>query len=281
MTLRPYICSSYTISGMMPGRAVASRHGFAERVAACVDAGYAGMCLHFRDYAHQRACGLRDEDMQALLAAGRMEYRSIEFLTDWFMEAQAGEVAGSDERIAFQAARALGAGTIHVGPDLSDRRIAEPVMRRKFRELCERASDHGLAIALEPVAWGSVRDIDQAVGMIEDIANAGLVLDCWHFFRAGLALDELKKIPPERILAVQINDADPTPFGSLATDTMNRRLCGRGALDLKGFVATLDGMGVTVPLSIEIISMDLASRSATEAANMALASARACLRDPG
>jgi len=216
-----------------------------------------------------------------VLAAGRIDYLSIEFLIEWFMDGQAGELARSNEEVAFQAARALGARIIHVGPDLSDRRIAGPVMRLKFRELCERAARYGLMVALEPVAWGNVRDIDTALGIVDDIANAGLVLDCWHFFRAGLALDEMKKIPMDRILAVQINDADSVPVGALAVDTMNRKLCGQGSFELDRFVATLDEMGVTVPLSIEIISTDMAGRSAAEAAALSLASARNCLRGLG
>lgn len=281
MRSRRYICSSYTISGTMPGGAVASRHGFAERVAACAEAGYAGMCLHFRDYLEQRERGWRDEDMRAVLAAGRMDYLSIEFLTDWFMDGQAGELARSNEETAFQAARALGARIIHVGPDLSGRGVAGLAMRLKFRELCKRAARHGLMVALEPVAWGNVRDIDTALGIIDDIANAGLVLDCWHFFRAGLALDEMKKIPMGRILAVQINDADSVPVGGLAVDTMNRKLCGQGSFELERFVATLDEMGVAVPLSIEIISTDMVSRPAAEAAALSLTSARNCLRGLG
>lgn len=276
MKSRQYVCSSHTISGVVPGGPVASRHGFAERVEACANAGYSGMCLHFRDYAEQRAKGLGDEEMRAVLDRHGMRHVSIEFLTDWFMDGEAGEASRRNEEIALRAARALGAGVLNVGPDLVGRGIAPETMRRKFTELCRRAERHGVAVALELVAWGTVRDVDTALGMVDGIANAGLAIDCWHIFRAGAPLGDLKRIPADKVLCVQVNDADREPLQSLAADTMNRRLCGQGAFDLEGFASTLDAMGVTVPYSVEVISPVLAALGLREAAKVSFDAARGC-----
>lgn len=276
MKTREYVCSSHTISGVMPGNPVASRHGFAERVEACAAAGYTGMCLHFRDYAEQRARGFGDGELRAILDAHGMKHVSVEFLTDWFMDGEAGLVSRRNEETAFRAAAAFGAKVINVGPDLGERGISLETMQRKFRDLCGRAVEHGLSIALELVAWGNVRDVDTALAIIGDIPNAGLVIDSWHVFRAGVPLADLRRIAANRILCVQVNDAGKVPVGQRSAETMNRSLCGQGAFDLSAFAATLDDMGVAAPFSVEVISPELAALGRNEAAKISFDTARDC-----
>ncbi|WP_432283438.1 sugar phosphate isomerase/epimerase [Aminobacter sp. BA135] len=276
MTTREFICSSHTISGVMPGSPVASRHGFAERIEACGVAGYSGMCLHFRDYAEQRARGFGDGELRAILDAHGMKHVSVEFLTDWFMDGEAGHVSRRNEETAFRAAAAFGAKVINVGPDLGERGISLETMQRKFRDLCGRAVEHGFSIALELVAWGNVRDVDTALAIIGDIPNAGLVIDSWHVFRAGVPLADLRRIAANRILCVQVNDAGKVPVGQRSAETMNRSLCGQGAFDLSAFAATLDDMGVAAPFSVEVISPELAALDLNEAAKISFDAARNC-----
>jgi sugar phosphate isomerase/epimerase len=276
MKTREYVCSSHTISGVMPGNPVASRHGFAERVEACAAAGYTGMCLHFRDYAEQRARGFGDGELRAILDAHGMKHVSVEFLTDWFMDGEAGLISRRNEETAFRAAAAFGAKVINVGPDLGERGISLETMQRKFRDLCGRAVEHGLSIALELVAWGNVRDVDTALAIIGDIPNAGLVIDSWHVFRAGVPLADLRRIAANRILCVQVNDAGKVPVGQRSAETMNRSLCGQGAFDLTAFAATLDDMGVAAPFSVEVISPELAALGRNEAAKISFDTARDC-----
>jgi sugar phosphate isomerase/epimerase len=274
--IREYICSSHTISGVAPGSAVASRHGFAARVAACAAAGYTGMCLHFRDYAEQRQAGVSDAELRAVLNQHGMKHISVEFLTDWFMDGETGEIARRNEVVAFQAAAAFGATSLNVGPDLVDRNVPIEIMQARFAALCARGAQHGIAIALELVAWGNVRDVDTALRVIDGVANAGLAIDAWHVFRADVPLGDLKRIPPERVLCVQVNDADAEARGGLAADTMNRKLCGQGTFDLAGFATTLDAIGVAVPFSVEVIAPELNTLDLHEAARLSFQTAKTC-----
>lgn len=276
MKTREYVCSSHTISGVVPGGAVASRHGFAARVEACAQAGYTGMCLHFRDYAEQRQAGFSDAELHTVLHRNGMRHVSIEFLTDWFMDGEAGEISRRNEALAFAAVKALGAKVLNVGPDLGERGIAQERMRTRFVELCRRADELGIVIALEIVAWGNVRDVDTALALIDGVANAGLVIDSWHVFRGDVPLEDLKRIPADRVLCVQVNDATALPSGTLATETMSRKLCGDGAFDLQGFAGVLDRMGVDVPFSVEVISPQLAGRELADAATSSFNTARDC-----
>lgn len=272
---RKLTCSSHTISGVMPGGPVASRHRFRDRVEAAASVGYTGMCLHFRDYAEQRQAGTSDGELRSILRANGMTDLSVEFFTDWFMEGEAGALARASEETAIAAALAYGASSINVGSDFLGRRIPFDQLRRKFAELCGRAAAHDLSIAFEIVAWSDVRDVPTALRLIDGIANAGLVIDTWHIFRGGVPLRDLALIPPERVLCIQVNDGARKILEPPSVDTQHRLPCGEGVFDLSGFVATLDAAGVDLPLSVEIISPEMAGLDLPAACRRSFDTARA------
>lgn len=272
---REFMCSSHTVSGVMPGSPRAARHPLDARLAACTAAGYSGYWLHWRDYLEQRSAGIEDRALGDLFDACAMRHRGVEFLTDWFLD---GNPAARDmEAAAFAAAAAIGATTINVGSDFLDRRISRREMVARFEALCSRAADRGLSVALEIVPWSDVPDIAAALDFLEP-ANAGVVVDAWHVFRGRIPISEIARISPDKILCVQVNDADPEPVGPLAQDTMRRKPCGNGSFDLEGFAAALDRAGARIPYSIEIISPDCAALSAEEAARVSIESARRVFR---
>lgn len=276
--MRKLICSSHTISGVLPGGPVPARHGFAERVAACAAAGYTGMCLHFRDYRALRTAGQGDAELAAILHGGGMKDITLEFLTDWFLTGETAAQARADEATMLEAAGALGAHGFNVGADFLGRGIPFAGMREGFAALCGRAAVRGLTVALEIVPWSNVADVGSALRLVDGIPNAGLVIDSWHVFRGGIPLSDIAGLPGERILSIQVNDAAREIRGTLAEDTMRRLPCGEGAFDLDGFLRALQAAGAAVPLSVEIISPDFAALEAGEAARRSAAGAIA-LRD--
>ncbi|MBO6718467.1 MAG: sugar phosphate isomerase/epimerase [Rhizobiaceae bacterium] len=268
---RHYTCSSYTISGLMPGRERASRHPLPERLTACQAAGYDGLWLHYRDYLEQRTAGHDDYALRAMFDEAGMNHRGIEFLTDWFLDSAKGREA---ETACLAAATAIGASVISVGGDFGQRGIRQSEMIERFVELCSRAADADISVALEFVPWSNIPDIATAVEYLE-ADNAGLMVDCWHLFRGGMSVSEISRIPRDRILAVQVNDADAIPAGPLAEDTLRRRACGDGAFDLPGFARALDATGTAVHFSVEIISPEFVAMTAADAARFSLEKARA------
>jgi sugar phosphate isomerase/epimerase len=92
--------------------------------------------------------------------------------------------------------------------------------------------------------------------------NAGLCVDSWHHFRGANDLDLLGSVPAERVFVVQINDGPRTRVHSdYYRDCTETRLPpGEGDFDLAAFVRTLEGMGVTVPYSVEVLSTELLAR---------------------
>ena len=269
--MRDFMCSSHTLSGVMPGGPVAARHRLDERLAACAAAGYSGYWLHFRDYLEQRAAGFSAGELRALFDRHGMRHRGVEFLTDWFLPED--DTAAAAERAAFDAAAAVGATIVNVGADFQGRGIPRQEMVARFDRLCDRALERGLSVALEFVPFSDVPDIRTSLDFLGR-ANAGLVVDCWHLFRGVTSLDDLALIPPGRILCIQVSDAAAVPAGPLAEDTRNRLPCGDGAFDLAAFAEAIDRVAPGVPVSVEIISPRLAAMGVAEAAAESLRGAR-------
>ncbi|MFP1645370.1 sugar phosphate isomerase/epimerase family protein [Pontitalea aquivivens] len=266
------ICSSHTISGVLPGGPLPARHRFEDRVEACAAAGYTGMCLHFRDYRALREAGYSDRRLGAILQGAGITDVSLEFLTDWFLTGPDGAEARRNEATILEAAAGLGACSFNVGGDFMGRNLGLGLMHETFAALCNRAAVAGLTVALEIVPWSDVPDLRCALAMIDDIPNAGLVIDSWHVFRGAIPLEDLSRLPAQRILCIQINDAAAETHGSPKTDTLQRLPCGEGSFDLSSFLAALDH--ATVPVSVEIISADFAALDVVEAAQRSAHGAR-------
>ncbi len=269
---RVFMCSSHTISGVMPGGPEVSRHALEARLAACAAAGYEGFWLHWRDYREQLANGVSAGLLRALFDRHGMAHRGVEFLTDWFVDGDG--AAREAEALAFDAATAIGAGVVNVGADFLGRGFSRRHMIERFAGLCARAADRGLSIALEFAPWSDAPDVAAALDFMAP-ANAGLAIDAWHVFRGETSLAQIRSLPPEKILCAQINDATEHAVGPLAEDTRRRLFCGEGAFDLTGFAAALDAAGAAAPFSVEIISPAVAAMPLEEAARRSYATARA------
>jgi sugar phosphate isomerase/epimerase len=279
------ICSSHTISGVMPGAPEVTRHGFEERVNACAEAGFDGMCLHVRDHAKWRAEGRDDAWMRAVLDRHAMAVPAVEFLADWH---DGTDDADQTLAAALAAARCFGADVLNVGADIAGRGVPPRDLARPFVRLCERAADAGVRIALEVLAWGSVSDLDAATVLLDAAhgtagsGRPGLVVDCWHVFRGGrIGLDDLRRLDPALILGVQLNDAPAGVAGPPPVDTMRRLFCGHGTFDITGFLRAVRGALPAAPVAVEVIAPEVAALPLDVAARRAATSARTALASAG
>jgi sugar phosphate isomerase/epimerase len=271
--MRDLMCSFHTTSGVMPGGPVASRHGLAERLAACAAAGYRGYWMHWRDYGEQRGAGMSDGAIRALFDRHGQRHRGIEFFSDWFVDGD--RAAAVAEAHSFDAAKAIGADTVNVGADFAGRGFRLEHMVERFGALCDRAAERGLRVGLEIVAWSDVSDVGTALRFLRP-RNAALVIDAWHVFRAGVPLADLARIPADRVSCVQVSDTAEATTATLADDTRRRLFCGDGALDLPAFLAAAERFDT--PVSVEIISQDVARLPLAEAARRSCETARRLVR---
>lgn len=273
------ICSYYTVAGVSPAAGGSSPLPFEDRVRACAEAGYAGVGVHVRDYVALRRAGATDEDLAATLRTHGMRHVEVEFLVGWFADGEAGERARRDEETLYHMAETLGARVMFLTGDLTPGNpMAFDRLTERFAALCARAAERGVAVGVEPCAWSNVGDLDEALRLVQGSGarNAGLFLDVWHLYRRGLDYGRLRAVPPELILGVQLDDAAAEVQGDLPGDCLDHRLLpGEGAAGTADFVAVLGEIGVTVPLSVEVISLAQRARPLHEAAQASYRAARA------
>jgi sugar phosphate isomerase/epimerase len=181
------------------------------------------------------------------------------------------------ERI-LQMAKDVGARTVSV-VELLGEEWRPAALAQAFAELCDRAAEQGMNVAVEHLPVGAVRDFARARELVEraDRPNAGIMVDAWHFFRSGSSLDELAKCPGSLILSVQLNDAAAEPEPDLNVGMMHRRLPGEGALDLRGFLQALAATGTTAPVGIETFLPELDALETAEAFRRCAAALDYCL----
>jgi len=220
---------------------------FEERVRAAAEAGFAAMGLYVGDYQRLLAEGARDAYLRT-------------------------------ERSVFAMSDALGPGH-HVqviGPYASTLDDAAEA----FAGVCDRATEHGLAAAIEFLPeMTNIPDAATAMQIVTRAgrANGGICLDCWHHFRGANDDGMLRAIPSERIFTVQFGDGprqrvDPDYY----TDcTRHREVPGDGDFDLVGFLHLVEEMGVRLPLSVEVMSAGMQERPAGEIAGRLARATRA------
>jgi sugar phosphate isomerase/epimerase len=242
---------------------------FEERVRAAAEAGFAAMGLYVGEYQRLRTEGASDADLRSVLGQYGMRVVEIEALRGWSATGAERDAYRRSERSAFAMSDALGPGhhVQVVGPfagTLDDAAEA-------FAGVCDRAAEHGLAVAIEFLPeMTNIPDAATAMQIVTRAgrANGGICLDCWHHFRGANDDDMLRAIPAEAIFTVQFNDGprqrvDPDYY----TDcTRHREVPGDGDFDLVGFLRLVDEMGVRLPLSVEVMSVGLEPRPPGEIA---------------
>jgi len=281
------IAGYYTLSGSRAGagEGEAARAPFEARVAAAAHAGYAGIGLLVDDYEALRASGHSDADLRAILAAHGQSVFEIEFLYHWMCRDERGRFARDLETRLLRMADALGVRHLNMG-DVNPPEQAPPsdLIVERFAAVCDRAAGHGLLVGLEFLPWSGIPDAAAAGAIVQAAGrpNGGVNLDAWHYFRGAADPAALTAIPPDRYIAVALNDAAARVVGDLIEDTTRRRrLPGEGSFDLVGFLRLLDRHGVTAPLVVEILSDEQNARPIDEAAAAPLAATRALLKRAG
>ena len=127
-------------------------------------------------------------------------------------------------------------GARHVlcqAPDSDRVRVGE-----KLSELCALAKPLGLTVDLEFPSWTETGKLADAVEIVDKVNqdNVGVLVDTLHFARSDSGLDELKRVPSERLHFIQLCDASKnvpaTIEGLIHTARHDRELPGKGGIEL-------------------------------------------------
>ena len=259
-----------------------------ERLAPARDAGFAGISVTPGDLWALEEQGLPLDEVSKQIADHGLALAEVDCIGCW-LPSQVGAPADArfrdllmtltPERVIDVAARAgarsvVAVEMMGVTPSLDEAADA-------FARLCDMAAGHGLPVHMEFLPFGGIPALATAWAIVEAAGrpNGGLTLDSWHLFRSGSTLDQLAAIPGDRIMTVQINDAPILPAADLFAETMSgRMLPGEGGFDLTGFIRTLDRIGSTAPIGVEVFSEAQAGQTMDEISRAWASSARAAIK---
>lgn len=241
---------------------------FEERVKAAKEAGFEGIGLRAETYVDALNEGLFDDDILAILKKYDMKVTEVEYIVQWADEHRSYEQKYK-EQMCFHMCELFGVNHINCGlmEDYSVEYTAQ-----KLRELCARAGKY--TIGVEPMPYSGLPDVKKAWAVVKTSGcdNAKIILDSWHWIRAGQSYDPsvLADVPADKIVSIQINDVQAHPYATsiLRDESMHDRMIpGTGHGDTAGFVKMILDKGIDPKVvGVEVISDEVLSHGVAEAA---------------
>jgi sugar phosphate isomerase/epimerase len=128
-----------------------------------------------------------------------------------------------------------------------------------------------IRIAFEFTAYGIRRTLREAIEICDAVGwdRCGLLVDTWHMFRGGEDLAALRALSPDQIALVHVNDGPASARDDAIAEGRRHRLPpGEGAFPLDEFATTLDAIGYTGVVSVEVLSDELRRRAPVEGARV-------------
>lgn len=247
-----------------------AKASFRERVDAAVAGGYRGLSLFPSDVRRARAESLDDATLRGMLDEHGLEVAELDPLMSWLPGVPSGVGAfAATEDECYEIAASVGGRGINCVV-FSPEPVPHEVIVESFAALCDRAAEHGLLVHLEFMPWTQVANVLDALAVVAsaDRPNGGIMLDTWHHFRGPVTNAQLaEKVPIDRILGVQLNDAPKAPEPNIVDETLNRRrVPGDGDIDLPAILRILRDGGSPAPLGVEVFCEDLFELPPKEAA---------------
>ena len=250
------------------------------RIRAAADAGFAAIGLWLGAWARLREDPSGVERIDAALDETGLVIANIEVARGWASPDRATDDCRAQEALAYELTDRYGCRYLQVIGDHTGTRAEAAI---GFGALCDRAADHGLLVGLEWVP--SMTNIATAAAAAEivlaaDRPNGGFCVDSWHLTRSGDDVDDLRRLPGDRVFATQLNDGPVEPeHDDYLTDCLTNRVPpGRGQFALVDIVRALDEIGSQAPIGLEVCSTELWAGPVDAAARAAAEGMREVLR---
>jgi sugar phosphate isomerase/epimerase len=235
-----------------------------DRCAEAAKVGFNGLGLWHADIEHQLETGTLDE-MKKIFDDAGLEYLQVEFLADFFVDKGEPARAESDARrkLLFDTAAAFDAHHIKVG-NIPGTPCELDKLTESFAELCQDAANHTRAnVVYELMPFDvNVNTLDAALEVVQGAAqrNGGLAIDTWHMGKLGISPEDLRQVPSQYLMWVELSDGQLQNMDDLIDETVNhRRLPGEGEFELPAFVEVCQELGYEGPWGVEVLSAELRS----------------------
>ncbi|MCD6408597.1 sugar phosphate isomerase/epimerase [bacterium] len=156
------------------------------------------------------------EDLKLLLKENNIEVASI---CPFFLRAF-GEIEISLKEIEWGAkiSSELNCPVLIVCPDVPPENLpyteAVKIAGKSVRRCAEIGKNYGVKLAIEPLGMHPfVPGPKQALDIIEASESEfiRLILDTFHYYKSAISMEEIEKIPVEKLFIVHINDCESLP----------------------------------------------------------------------
>lgn len=194
------------------------------------------------------------------------------------------ELLAQVERLA-AVARAIGAPSIVVVPgrrtDGFNRAESISDAVDALRAMSDAAGQISLAFEFLGKPGCSVATLDMAIDIISEVdrANVGMVIDLFHFYAGGSRLEDLARVPVEKLLVLHLNGCEDRPKPEL-TDA-HRLYPGEGVIPIDAILSSLRARGFDGMASVEIFRPEYWEQDPKLVARTARAKAADVLADAG
>lgn len=151
-----------------------------------------------------------------------------------------------------------------------------------LRRLGELAAGRNIRIAYEALAWAPhVNDHRRSWEIVQSVDHPaiGLALDSFHSLARGIPSSSLYDLAADKVFFVQLADAPRMQLDYLSWSRHYRNMPGQGDLPITDYVAALQAIGYSGPLSLEIFNDRLRASSARMAAEDGMRALRALVDD--
>ncbi len=198
-------------------------------------------------------------DLASLLQTNHLRPAAIDFLH--LDLANAEPMAGARQSLARmgEVARAIGCDTLLlvISGERAQLSKAETLnyVAKLMLPLCDAASRYGLRLSLEPL--GGYRIVPGPLEALEiirtsKVPNLGVTWDFFHYYKSGVPLADIRRIPADRLYIVHANDAPAKDLAGLQDS--DRVWPGEGVMPLDDYFEALRELHYAGPVSVEVFN---------------------------
>lgn len=200
-------------------------------------------------------------DLQRLLAEQQLQVAAIDLVALDYSQPENVAKAVQRTRYLGEIAQAVGCDLLLLCSwgDLHGRSQAEGIalVAEYLRPVCAAAADYSCRLAIEPLGGHAlIPGCEQALAIIDAAQqpNLGLMWDFFHYYKSGVALDVIRRIPSDKLWLVHVDDAPDLPRETLRDP--DRVYPGAGALPLPTYFQILRDLGYHGPVSVELFNQE-------------------------
>ena len=266
---------------------------FQDHVRAAAAGGCTSLAIAATTYAEARDSGLSVSDMKTMAGDHGVTIRHLDTLATWApVQINLGDFDDEMNRRwstpvedGLNICAELGLTQIlATAPYLKDG-VPLAQLIDGFGDLCARAAKLGVWVDLEPMPFFGCPTVADAWAVVGGAAqpNSGIMMDSWHFFRAGQTLECLADIPGHCFRTMQLSDAPRAKTAEAQwEETVNhRRWPGQGELPLVEFIRAVWAKGSLAAVGQEVFSLEADGMDAETAGRIAGETTRSILRAAG